>query len=512
MAIGPQRLAAALADLKGLQDRGLIAIRSSDLPGATRQRLVKAGFLHKVMRGWYIPASPDEVPGDSTPWYTSFWTFIARYLDIRFRNRWCLSAEQSLALHVGDRTVPLQLLVRAPAGRNKRTALAYGTSLFELRRELPPAADLEVKDGLRMMRLPVALIHASSDMFRARPEEMRAALAMIADASELLHPLLNGGHSHIAGRLIGAFRNIGREALANDVKNAMSAAGYVVRETDPFTEKLPTLLSLRIRSPHVLRIQLNWARMRAAVLELFPPPPGLPVDRPAYLREVDEVYTTDAYHSLSIEGYRVSAELIERVRAGDWNPAMREADRRDQNALAARGYWQAFQEVKRSLEKILAGESAGATVHRDHGGWYREMFAPQVAAQIVEPATLAGYRNGPVFIRRSRHLPPSVEAVRDLMPTFFELLEQEQEPAVRVVLGHFFFVFIHPYMDGNGRMGRFLMNAMLASGGYPWRVVPLAGRAAYMAALESASTEAEIRPFARFLANLVTAPNVAAPA
>jgi Fic family protein len=292
----------------------------------------------------------------------------------------------------------------------------------------------------------------------------------------------------------------------------MSAAGYVVRETDPFTEKLPTLLSLRIRSPHVLRIQLNWARMRAAVLELFPPPPGLPVDRPAYLREVDEVYTTDAYHSLSIEGYRVSAELIERVRAGDWNPAMREADRRDQNALAARGYWQAFQEVKRSLEKILAGESAGATVHRDHGGWYREMFAPQVAAQIVEPATLAGYRNGPVFIRRSRHVPPSVEAVRDLMPTFFELLEQEQEPAVRVVLGHFFFVFIHPYMDGNGRMGRFLMNAMLASGGYPWRVVPLAGRAAYMAALESASTEAEIRPFARFLANLVTAPNVAAPA
>src|ERR1019366_5069644 len=67
--------------------QGLIAIRSSDLPGATRQRLVKAGFLHKVMRGWYIPASPDEVPDDSTPWYTSFWTFIARYLDIRFRNR-----------------------------------------------------------------------------------------------------------------------------------------------------------------------------------------------------------------------------------------------------------------------------------------------------------------------------------------------------------------------------------------------------------------------------------------
>ena len=37
--------------------------------------------------------------------------------------------------------------------------------------------------------------------------------------------------------------------------------------------------------------------------------------------------------------------------------------------------------------------------------------------------------------------------------------------AVRAVLGHFFFVYIHPYMDGNGRMGRFVLNAMLASGG-----------------------------------------------
>ena len=36
---------------------------------------------------------------------------------------------------------------------------------------------------------------------------------------------------------------------------------------------------------------------------------------------------------------------------------------------------------------------------------------------------------------------------------------------MRVVLGHFVFVYIHPYMDGNGRMGRFLMNAMLATPG-----------------------------------------------
>ncbi len=98
------------------------------------------------------------------------------------------------------------------------------------------------------------------------------------------------------------------------------------------------------------------------------------------------------------------------------------------------------------------------------------------------------------------HAPPSREAVRDAMPAFFDLLREEQEASVRVVLGHFIFVYIHPYMDGNGRMGRFLMNVMLASGGYPWTVVPLNERNVYMAALEEASVNHNIVPFVDFLA------------
>jgi Fic family protein len=69
------------------------------------------------------------------------------------------------------------------------------------------------------------------------------------------------------------------------------------------------------------------------------------------------------------------------------------------------------------------------------------------------------------------------------MPALFDLLTEEEHPSVRVVLGNFVFVNIHPYMDGNGRIGRFLMNLMLAARGYPWTVVPLADRNSYMAAL-----------------------------
>lgn len=74
---------------------------------------------------------------------------------------------------------------------------------------------------------------------------------------------------------------------------------------------------------------------------------------------------------------------------------------------------------------------------------------------------------------------------------------------MRVVLGHFMFVYIHPYMDGNGRLGRFLMNVMMASSGYPWTVVPVADRKIYMEALEKASAREDIVPFTNFLAGLV---------
>ena len=61
------------------------------------------------------------------------------------------------------------------------------------------------------------------------------------------------------------------------------------------------------------------------------------------------------------------------------------------------------------------------------------------------------------------------EIVNTMKTASFDV--REPEPGVRAVLGHWMFGYIHPYPDGNGRIARFLMNAMLASGGYPWTVV-----------------------------------------
>ena len=503
MAKPEEKLANSLEQLHALQKEGHVAIRSEQLTRVHRERLVKAGYLTEIIRGWYIPSSPAEPAGESTPWYTSYWQFCSKYLEIRFGKDWCLSPEQSILLHTGNRTVPAQLLVRADRARNQATSFPYNTSIFEVRAKLPDKNHTVALEGLRLFSLPFALVNCGESFYVQNPIEARAALATFTSASDVLVPLLDGGHSVIAGRIVGAFRNIGNEKVADEILRTMEAAGYQVKESDPFEQKTTMIISTRERSPYINRMRLMWQTMRDDILGIFPDVPGLPEDRATYLKDVADTFVQDAYNSLSIEGYQVSTELIERVRSGKWAPDENPNDREHSNAMAARGYWLAYQEVQEALKRILNGENAGEVLDSVHGAWYVKLFEPSVSAGILKTSDLAGYRTIPIYIRRSMHVPPNAEVVRDLMPVFFELLAAESEASVRVVLGHFIFVYIHPYVDGNGRIARFLMNALMASGGYPWTIVPLERRDEYMQALEQASVHQNIVPFAQFIRSLL---------
>lgn len=504
MATPAEKLADALDTLHTLQQRGMVAINTKDISTTYRQRLIKNGFLKEVLKGWYIPSSPQEQAGDSTSWYANYWDFCSAYLADRYEDNYTVSPDQSLQLHSGNQTVPAQLVIKAPTATNFKTDLPYHTSLFHMRGELPQREFRERYNGIMIYNLPASLVFCSSSIFTQNPTDVRAALAMIGDSSEVLRILLNGGHTTIAGRLCGAFRNIGRDRIADEILKTMKAADYDVRESDPFETKVDVELSFRERSPYANRIRLMWKSMRPAIIEIFPNAPGIPKDKNGYLKAVEEVYVTDAYHSLSIERYRVTPELIEKVRSGKWNSEANKEDRQQKDAMAARGYWQAFQVVEKSIGKILDGANAGKIADDEHQDWYRELFGPSVAAGIIKAGDLAGYRTNQVYIGGSKHVPLNVTALRDTMPLLFELLTNEAEASVRAVLGHFIFVNIHPYMDGNGRMGRFLMNVMLSSGGYPWTVIPVERRDDYMSCLETASVTGDIKPFAKFIAELVT--------
>lgn len=157
--------------------------------------------------------------------------------------------------------------------------------------------------------------------------------------------------------------------------------------------------------------------------------------------------------------------------------------------------------MKQTIQKCFDGENPGKVLEQDHQNWFRELFKPMIKANLLEPASLAGYRNQPVYIQNARHIPPRHTNVTDMMEVYFDKLKNEPKASVRAVLGHFIFVYIHPYMGENGRMGRFIMNAMFASGGFPWLVIEKHKRNTYMNTLETASSDDNIEPFALFLRN-----------
>lgn len=504
MADPHEKLAASLDVLKALQAAGRRVFQSREFGRTDRERLVRNGFLQEVMKGWMISASPGARAGDSTPWFTSFWEFCARYCKERFGDDWHLSPEQSLLLHAGNTVIPRQVVVYSPKGTNNRISLPFDTSFYDLKQKsMPPRNDIVEIDGLRMYAATAALIKVPGSFYQRFPVETQVLLSQISDSSELLRHVLAGGHSAVAGRLVGAFRRTGKVDIANEIAAAMKAAGYTIRERDPLEADQPFAGMAPSTAPIVARLQALWETHRRVVIDTFPSAPGLPGDRERYLRAVDEIYKTDAYHSLSIEGYRVTSDLIDRVRSGAWDPEHHAPDREGRDALAAKGYWQAFRIVRKDVAEVIAGKAPGDLVGRTHRDWYRELFQPCVAAGLIGAGALAGYRNDAVFLRTSRHVPPRWEAMRDAMPALFDLLSQETEPSVRAVLGHWLFGYIHPYSDGNGRMARFLMNVMLASGGYPWTVIRVEDRDAYLAALEAASVEANIEPFSSFISKRV---------
>ena len=510
MATPNEKLAASLHVLKSLQDRGLSVFQASALPELTRlhrERLQKAGFLTQVILGWYIPCNPADVAGDSTIWYANMEAFIAAYATSKFGDDWQLTPELSLLKHSGHTSVDKQIQLHAPKANNQSQELPHGCSFFQYRikPESLVVGRSRNSSGLMLLPLSDALMRASLSFFHLHQLAGQIAVRQV-DISTLIGRLLDGGHSVLAGRMAGALSAVGRRDDAKQLLSTMKAAGYAVTEDNPFQRPLAQIGGRLTESPYVQRIQAMWSSMRNDVIARFE---NISLQAPLrpdeLLADIRARYVADAYHSLSIEGYRVNAALIEKVRSGEWSPVTNLEDRQTRDAMAAKGYAEVHKRVSALISKVTSGESdAIPTFRSDFSQWYVTLFSPSVTAGILKAADLAGYRNNLVFIRDALHVPLAPEAVRDCMPALMDLLQAEEHPAVRAVLGHFIFVFIHPYMDGNGRLSRFLMNYMLTTGGYPWTIVTVQSRVRYLAALEQASTYGNITPFADLIAELVT--------
>lgn len=103
------------------------------------------------------------------------------------------------------------------------------------------------------------------------------------------------------------------------------------------------------------------------------------------------------------------------------------------------------------------------------------------------------YRRVPVRIAGSTVMLPNFLKVPDLMADFMKWLSHAKESVVQIAAdAHFKFVSIHPFIDGNGRVGRLLMNLLLMQGDFPPALIRKEDRKEYLNALERGQTKNQL--------------------
>lgn len=114
------------------------------------------------------------------------------------------------------------------------------------------------------------------------------------------------------------------------------------------------------------------------------------------------------------------------------------------------------------------------------------------------------YRDRPVFITGSNHNVCNAEQIAEEMSKLFQWAASDRDkyhPVEFAAQLHKRFVFIHPFIDGNGKISRLLMNTTLIQDGYLLAVIPPVLRQEYISLLERAHNDD--RPFIDFIAEQV---------
>jgi len=129
----------------------------------------------------------------------------------------------------------------------------------------------------------------------------------------------------------------------------------------------------------------------------------------------------------------------------------------------------------------------------------------QLVLKEIDNDNAGIYRRENVIISGAKHIPPNHLKVRDEMEQLIPKLhawEKKYHPLVVAALLHSEFVKIHPFVDGNGRTARLLMNFIAIRAGYPPIVIKKEQRFAYYDALDEGATTYNHTAFVKMIFEL----------
>lgn len=162
-------------------------------------------------------------------------------------------------------------------------------------------------------------------------------------------------------------------------------------------------------------------------------------------KKVKDIILLDAFHSATIEGARTTVENVRRA----YDTPKTKDDKMVINTIHGMNY---------AYENPISRENI------------RELWEI-VTRDVCDNSHLSGqlYRDGMVYVGSNTdivHTPASPEKIEGMMQELFRFAEtSEYNIWIKAAICHFYFVYIHPFCDGNGRTIRIMTQAMLKHNG-----------------------------------------------
>ncbi|KAK7164212.1 hypothetical protein R3I94_002819 [Phoxinus phoxinus] len=213
---------------------------------------------------------------------------------------------------------------------------------------------------------------------------------------------------------------------------------------------------------------------------------SIPKGNSALRRVMEETYYHHIYHTVAIEGNTLTLSEIRHIIETRY--AVPGKSLQEQNE--AIGVDVAMKYINTTLLS-----RAGAITVNDILEIHRRVLG------YADPVEAGRFRASQVFV--GHHIPPHPQDLDWHMQELVQWLNSEEalhlHPVEFAALAHYKLVYVHPFVDGNGRTSRLLMNLILMQASYPPITIRKEQRVEYYAALDTAN-EGDVRPFIRFIA------------
>ncbi|XP_062873953.1 protein adenylyltransferase FICD [Trichomycterus rosablanca] len=213
---------------------------------------------------------------------------------------------------------------------------------------------------------------------------------------------------------------------------------------------------------------------------------AIPKGNSALRRIMEETYYHHIYHTVAIEGNTLTLSEIRHIIETRY--AVPGKSLQEQNE--AIGVDAAMKYINTTLLSRTGAMGIGDVleIHRRVLGY-------------ADPVEAGRFRTSQVFV--GHHIPPHPSDVERHMQELVQWISSDEtlqlHPVEFAALAHYKLVYVHPFVDGNGRTSRLLMNLVLMQANYPPITIRKEQRAEYYAALDTAN-EGDVRPFIRFIA------------